>query len=163
MQTITSRFMVGAALTLATAFVARGAEEKISPDKLPKAVADALKVRFPGGTLVSASKDSEKGQVVYDVELKQKDRKYETDIKEDGTMLEVEKEIAIKDVPAAVTKGVETKYPKSTIREVMEVDKVKGKEEKPDHYEVSIETSSKKKLEVTASLDGKKVEEATGD
>jgi len=163
MQTITSRLMIGAALMLLPAFAARGAEEKISTDKLPKAVANALKARFPGATLVSASKDSDKGQVVYDVELKQKDRKYETDIKADGTMIEIEKEIAIKDVPAAITKGVEAKYPKSTIREVMEVNKVKGKEEKPDHYEVTIETSSKKKLEVTASLDGKKVEEATGD
>jgi hypothetical protein len=155
--------MIGAVLTLTTVFVARGAEEETSPEKLPKAFAATLKARFPGAKLTVAGKDSDKGQVVYDVELKPKDRKYETDIKEDGTMLEVEKDIAIKEVPEAVMKGVESKYPNSTIREVMEVDKVKGKEEKPDHYEVTIETSDTKKLDVTASMDGKKVKEATGD
>jgi hypothetical protein len=40
----------------------------------------------------------------------------------------------------------------------MEVDKVSGKEEKPDHYAVTIETSDKKTIVATASLDGKKVE-----
>jgi Putative beta-lactamase-inhibitor-like, PepSY-like len=163
MQSITSRFMIAAMLTLASASIASAAEVKIAPDKLPKAVADTLTARFPGATLTDASKDSDNGEVVFDVELKFKDRKYETDIKEDGTMLELEKELAIKDLPSAVAKGVESKYPKSTIREVMEVDKVKHKEEKLDHYEVTIETSNKKKIDLTASLDGKKVEEATGD
>jgi hypothetical protein len=54
-------------------------------------------------------------------------------------------------------------YPKSTIGEVMKVDKVKGKEEKPDHYGVTIDTSDKRKLDVVVPMDGKKVEEATGD
>jgi Putative beta-lactamase-inhibitor-like, PepSY-like len=163
MQSVTTRLLTGLAIAILPALVVRAAEEKIKPANLPKAVADAVKARFPEGKITDAAKEEEKGKVVYDIELTERGRKYETDIKEDGTLLEVEKEIASKDVPAAITKGVEAKYPKSTIREVMEVDKVKGKEENPDHYEVTIETSSKKKLDVIASLDGKKVEEATGD
>ena len=133
--------------------------EKVAPDKLPKAVMDAIKGRFPDAEITSAEKEKEDGKVVYDIELKSKGKKYEMDIKEDGTIVEIEKEVALKDVPEAVKKAVEAKYPKSTIKEVMEVNKVKGKEETPIHYEVTLETAEKKSLEVIVSLDGKSVKE----
>ena len=76
------------------------------------------------------------------------------DIHADGTIIEVEKEI--KDVPTAITKAVEGKYPKAKIVEVMEVNKVEGKKETPIHYEVTIEVDGKKS-EVIVSLDGKTV------
>jgi hypothetical protein len=79
------------------------------------------------------------------------------DIQEDGTIIEIEKEIAAKDVPEVIIKAVQAKYPKATIKEVMEGNKVKGKEEKPDHYEVTLETAEKKSVEVIVSLDGKTV------
>ena len=80
------------------------------------------------------------------------------DILEDGTLVEIEKEIAAKDVPQKVTKAIKEKYPTATVKEVMEVNKVTGKEEKPMHYEVTIETGGKSK-EVIVSLDGKLKEE----
>lgn len=131
-------------------------EEKVSADKLPKAVADAIKARFPAGEITGAEKETEDGKVVYDIELKEKGRKYEMDILEDGTILEIEKEIAAKDVPAAITKAVEGKYPKAKVVEVMEVNKVKGKDETPIHYEVTIEADGKKS-ELIVSLDGTSV------
>jgi hypothetical protein len=137
--------------------LARSDDKKVPLDKVPKPVMDAIKARFPGADVTSVEKETEDGKIIYDVELKHKDRKYEMDIEENGTVLEIEKEIVAKDVPAAVTKAVEAKYPKSTIKEVMEVNKVKGKEETPIHYEVTIETSEKKTMEVIVSLDGKSV------
>jgi uncharacterized membrane protein YkoI len=131
--------------------------EKISPDKLPKKVADAIKARFPKCEITSAEKEVEDGAVVYDIELKHNGRKYEMDIKEDGTVIEIEKEVFAKDVPEKITKAIEDKYPKAKVNEVMEVNKVKGKEETPIHYEVEIETADGKKLEVIVSLDGKSV------
>jgi uncharacterized membrane protein YkoI len=132
-------------------------DKKVPLGKVPKAVMDSIKARFPGADLTSVEKETEDGAVVYDVELKHKGRKYEMDIKEDGTIIEIEKEVAAKDVPEAVTKAVQAKYPNCTIEEVMEVNKVKGKEEKPDHYEVTVVTADKKKREVVVSLDGKSV------
>jgi hypothetical protein len=132
-------------------------DAKISLDKVPKAVMDAIKVRFPDAEIRSVEKEEEDGKVIYDVELKHKGRKYEMDIQEDGTILEIEKEILSKDVPEAVTKAVEARYPKSTIKEVMEVNTVKDKKETPDHYEVTLETAEKKTVEVIVSLDGKSV------
>jgi uncharacterized membrane protein YkoI len=131
--------------------------EKVPLDKVPKAVMDAIKGRFPKAEISSVEKETEDGKVVYDVELKSEGRKYEMDIQEDGTIIEIEKEVALKDVPEAVTKALEAKYPKATIKEVMEVNKVKGKDETPDHYEVTLVTAEKKEIEVTVSLDGKKV------
>jgi uncharacterized membrane protein YkoI len=131
--------------------------EKIPLDKVPKAVKAAIEDRFPGAEVTSVEKETEDGKVVYDVELKHKGRKYEMDIQENGTVIEIEKEVALKDVPAAVIKTLEAKYPKATIQEVMEVNKVKGKQETPDHYEVTLVTADKKKMEVEISLDGSKI------
>jgi uncharacterized membrane protein YkoI len=128
--------------------------EKIAPDKLPQKIKDSLNRRFPGAEVTSAEKEKEKGEIVYDLELKHEGRKYEMDIKEDGTIVEIEKEI--KNPPEAITKAVKRKYPKATIKEVMEVNKVTGAEEKPIHYEVTVEMDGKKK-EVIVSLDGKSV------
>jgi uncharacterized membrane protein YkoI len=132
--------------------------EKITPDKLPQKIKDTVQARLPGAEIISAEKEKEEGKVVYDLELKHEGRKYEMDILEDGTLVEIEKEIAAKDVPEKVTKAIKEKYPTATVKEVMEVNKVTGKEEKPMHYEVTIETGGKSK-EVIVSLDGKLKEE----
>jgi uncharacterized membrane protein YkoI len=133
------------------------AAEKIPLDKVPAKIMAAIKGRFPGAELTSVEKETEEGQVVYDIELKHEGRKYEMDIKADGTIIEIEKEVAAKDLPEAVTKALEAKYPKATITEIMEVNKVMGKTETPDHYEVLLVTADQKKLEVTVSLDGKSI------
>jgi hypothetical protein len=102
-------------------------------------------------------KENEGGKVVYDVELKHKGRNYEMDIEENGTIIEIEKEISLKDLPKAAVKTLQAKYPNATIKEIMEVNKVKGKKEIPDHYEVLLVTADMKKLEIEVSLDGKAI------
>ena len=97
--------------------------------------------------------------MIYDIELKHENRNYEMDIKEDGTVIEIEKEIALANVPPAVRNAIESKFPQAKIKQVMEVNKVKGSEEKADHYEVTIQTGEKTELEVIASLDGKSIEQ----
>ena len=76
------------------------------------------------------------------------------DLHEDGTIIEIEKEI--KEVPAAVAKAIAGKYPKAKVVEVMERSKIKDKKETPTDYEVTIEDGGKKH-EVIVSLDGKSV------
>jgi uncharacterized membrane protein YkoI len=130
---------------------------KVALDKVPKKVLDAVKARFPGAEITSVGKETVGGDVVYDIEMKVKGRKHEMDIKEDGTVLEVENEIPAKDLPKAVRKALETKFPKSTIKEAMEVNLVKNNKEKLDHYEVTLQTADNRTVEVTVSLDGKEV------
>ena len=135
---------------------ARASEEKIKPRDLPKSVASSLNARFPGLTITSAIRETEpNGKVVFDIELKHKDRKFETDIQKDGTILEVEKEIPAKDWSKALQSTVESKFPNGKIKEVLEVNKVTGGKEVPDHLEVTVETADKKDAEVLVSLDGK--------
>ncbi|MBO0700261.1 MAG: PepSY-like domain-containing protein [Zavarzinella sp.] len=132
-------------------------EEKISADKLPRAVMAAVKAHFPDPEFTSLTKETTGDKVVYDIELKQKGKKHEMDIREDGTVLEIENEVPAKDLPDAVTKALDAKFPKATVAEVMEVNKVTGKEIKFLHYELTIETAEKKKLEVVITADGKSV------
>jgi uncharacterized membrane protein YkoI len=140
---------------LLVAGVGSAAEEKVPLDKVPPKVMEAVKARFPGAEITSVEKETEEGKVVYDIELKHKDRKYEMDIQEDGTVLEIEKEIAAKNLPEAVTTALNAKYPNATIKEVMEMIKVNGKEEKLYGYEVELVTADKKKLEIEFAPDGK--------
>jgi hypothetical protein len=138
-------------------------EEKIKADQLPKKVLDAVKSWFPEPEFTALTKETTGDKVVYDLEFKYKGRKYEMDIKEDGTVLEIEKEVAAKDLPAAVTDALKAKYAKAKIKEVMEVNLVKGKDLKLDHYEVILETADGKTTEVTVSPDGKKVGGGAGE
>ena len=150
---------VAAVLLAGTVAAADKKEEKISPDKMPKVVMDAVKAKFPDAEFTSVTKETEDGKVVYDIELKQKGKKHEMDIKEDGTVLEIEDEVDAKDLPAAVTKALEEKYPKSKLKEAMAVNKVTGTEIKLLHYELTVETAEKKSVEVLITADGKSVKE----
>ena len=154
---------VGCLVMLATSVLADEKAEKVQPDKLPQKIKDAVKARLPGAEVTSAEKEKENGEIVYDLELKHEGRKYEMDIKEDGTIIEIEKEIPAKDLPRRVARALMTKYPKATTKEVMEVYKVKGKEEKLDHYEVLLVTAEKMEMEVTVSLDGKTIKGEKGE
>jgi uncharacterized membrane protein YkoI len=136
----------------------RAAEVKIKTEDLPKKVSDSLSARFPELKITSAAKEADSsGKVVYDIELTQKNRKFETDILEDGSVLEVEKEVTSKHWPKEIQSTVEAKYPKGKITEVMEVNKVTGKKEVPIHLELTIQTADHKEAELLTSLDGKTV------
>ena len=120
--------LVAAVLLLASAAPAQDKKDKLDLDKIPKKVMDTLKAKFPKAEIQKWTKEKEGDKVVYDIEFKQGTQKFEADIFEDGTIHNWEKEIAAKDLPEAVTKAVDKKYPKSTLKEIMEITEVKGKE-----------------------------------
>jgi len=152
------RLTMWLAVTAWLAPLAWAQDEKVDADKLPQKVKDAIKARFPGATITTASKATENGEVIYDIEMTRNGCKHEMDCKEDGTLVDVENQIDAKDLPAAVTNAVKVKYPNSTIKEVMEVLVVKDKKETRDHFEVIIDTADKKEVELAVSLDGTKIE-----
>jgi hypothetical protein len=149
-------------LAAGTAYV-RAAEEAVPVDKVPKAVMDALKSKFPQARIDKCHKEKEGDAVVYDIEFKQEGRHCEADIKEDGTYINYEKAIPAKDLPRAAAEAIEKKYPKATTKEVMEETEVKGKDEKLSAYEVVIETADKKEVEVRVSPEGKILEDSSGE
>jgi 2-iminoacetate synthase ThiH len=52
-------------------------------------------------------------------------------------------------------RAVKAKYPRCSIKEVMEVSVMKDNKEVKDHYEVLIATAELKEVELTVTLDGK--------
>jgi uncharacterized membrane protein YkoI len=157
MRGFVSSITLSVSVMLGMSACVRAEEEKIPLDKVPAVIMASVNERFPSAKLTSAEKENENGKVVFDIELKHDGRKYEMDIEADGTIIEIEKEIAAKDLPEAVTAAVANKYPQATIQEIMEVNKVKDKKETPDHYEVLLMTADKKKREIEVALDGKSV------
>jgi putative PepSY-like beta-lactamase-inhibitor len=140
-----------------------GQHQRLSPSSVPAQVRDSMEARFPGAQVRSVEREKEGGNIVYDYELTQNGRKYEMDIKEDGTVLEVEKQLTGRDIPDSVTRAVQARYPNAAIKEVMEVDKVSGRQETPDHYEVTLSGAGAKGKEVEVSLDGRVTEEGAGE
>src|SRR4051794_38109114 len=96
-----------ALLALTALFAAAAlAQEKIQPDKLPAKVADALKARFPGAMITQVTKEMENGEVIFDIEMTKDGKKHEMDCKEDGTIVDIQNEVAIKDLPPAAVNAI---------------------------------------------------------
>jgi uncharacterized membrane protein YkoI len=125
-------------------------EEKIKLSDVPKKVMAAAKAKFPGAKFNHASKEkSDKGDV-YELNITYKNHKIDVSLTADGKITSIEKEIAAKDLPEAVSKALEEKYPKATYKIVEEVTEGKKK-----FYEVVLVTADKKTFEVVIDPDGK--------
>jgi uncharacterized membrane protein YkoI len=133
---------------------ARADEEKIPVAKVPKAVIDAVKARYPGSVIKGAEKEEEEGQVTYELKLTHQGNTFEVTAKSDGKIVAVEKEIKVADLPAAVTAGIKAKYPKAKLKSAEEVE-----EDGKITYEVVVEKSAGKEVELTVSKAGKILEE----
>jgi hypothetical protein len=151
------RLVTAAALVLGLASIAAAQDEKVPPDKLPQKVAATVKAKFPGAIITTATKTLENGEVIYDIEMTKSGRKHEIDLRADGSIVNFENEIAVKDLPRAVVDAVNASHPKSTIKEVMEVMVVKGGKDTIEEYEVVIVTADKKEIELAVSPDGKTI------
>lgn len=134
-------------------------EEKVALDKLPKAVVDAVKAKFPSAKLVSAEKEKEDGKTVYEVAIKDGERNIEVTLTPEGKIISIEKEISAKELPKPVAEALEKKYPKATITKLEEI----IKDDKVKAYEALIVTAEKKKLEVIFDPTGKPLGEEKKD
>lgn len=134
--------------------------DNLQLDKIPPAVMDGLKTRFPMAEIQKWTEETEEGVVVYDIEFTQEGKKFEVDVKADGTLANWEETIEAKDLPEAVSQAVETKYPGSTIREIMQITNVNDGTEALEGYEIVLQTPDMKEVEVTVGPDGKILEDS---
>ena len=144
-----------ASVLVTLAAFACGEEESVVLEKVPKAVREAVKARFPDAKATDAAKETEDGKVVYEVTIKDKERKIDVTLTPEGELLMIERAIEKKDLPQAVTKAVEEKYPKATYKIIEEINKVEKKKETLAYYEVLVETADKHRREVQVSAEGK--------
>ncbi|AMV24337.1 hypothetical protein VT84_08065 [Gemmata sp. SH-PL17] len=142
------------AFVLGTAPV-RADEEKVPLEKVPKAVLEAAKKRFPKAEVIGASKETEKDKTVYEVELKDAGKTIDVTLTPEGVITTIEKQIDAKELPKAVTDALEKKYAKATFKIIESVYSVKDGKEALDYYEVLLVTAAKKEIEVEILADGK--------
>jgi hypothetical protein len=133
----------------------RADEEKVSFDKLPAAIVEAVKERFPRAQMIKAVKENEDGKTEYEVTIRDGGIKMDVILTLSGTITAIEKSIAAASLPKAIQSAVERKYPKATCKRAEEVITVKNGKEDLDFYEVLLETAKEKRIEVHIGADGK--------
>ncbi|MCA1685889.1 MAG: PepSY-like domain-containing protein [Planctomycetia bacterium] len=133
---------------------ARADEEKVALDKVPRAVVDAVKAKFPGATIKQADKEVEDGKTTYELGITHNGHSIDVSAKPDGTIVSVETEIKAADLPAAVSKAVKDKYPRGEIKKAEKVE-----EDGKTTYEVIVEKAPGKRMELVLDRSGKILEE----
>ncbi|MCE9547125.1 MAG: PepSY-like domain-containing protein [Planctomycetia bacterium] len=158
-----TQFRILALVLVATSFgrlglAAEDKEEKIAFANVPAKVAATVKAKYPDAKWTAAEKETEDGKTFYEVAIKVNDQKIDVICQEDGTLEAIEKTIAAADLPEAVRKAIEAKYPKATTSKAEEI--IKGNK---TTYEALLITADKKKLEVQLDGEGKVLEEEKKD
>src|SRR5258708_20459783 len=106
-----------AVLGLASGPRAQG--DKIPLDRVPKAVMDSAKARFPGAEIKVASEETEDGKPpVYALEMKHHRHNVDVTFQADGTVVLVETAVPQKELPKVVRRAVEHRYPCASVRAV---------------------------------------------
>ena len=149
------RAILCGAVVLVGAALVQADEEKVPLNKLPKAVVMAVKKRFPKLEMTGASKEKEGKKVVYEVSLKKDGKNIDVTLTETGAITSIEQEIAFKDLPKAVAKTFEAKYPNAKYEIVESVTKVADGKETLEYYEATLVAADRKKWEVKVLTDGK--------
>ena len=130
-------------------------ETAVPLDKLPKAVTEAVKKMFPKAELIKATQDEEDGEIEYEVTVKEAGKLIDITVEANGNIEGLEKEIALKDLPKAVTEALEKKYPKAVHKSSEAVYEIEDGKEELEFYEVQLKTADNQEIEVKVKADGK--------
>ena len=149
--------MKSIALLLLVPALVGAQEESVPVAKLPAEIRSAVTKRFPGTPITGAAKETEDGKTFYEVTLKVNGKNVDVTAMQSGELTLIEREISRKDLPAAVTKLLDQKYPKAKWELVEDVMTVSGAGETLSYYEVLLTDATRQKLEVQVAVDGSKV------
>ena len=93
-------------LTLAGAAQAAAQDKKLKRSELPPAVGKTADAQSVGATVRGYSSETEDGQLSYEVALMMHGRTRDVSIAPDGTLLEIEEQVSLDSLPAAVRAGL---------------------------------------------------------
>ena len=119
------RYAVVAGTMFAVALAA-SAEKKVDRAKLPAAVEKTVQEQSKGSTIKNISSETEDGVFQYEVEMTAVDHSKDIAIAKDGTLLEIEEEVALASLPANVQGALMAKSAGAKITKVESLTK-KGK------------------------------------
>jgi hypothetical protein len=139
-----------AAGTLLLAGSSPAQEKKINRSDLPPAVEKTVAAQSSGATIRGFSTEKEKGQTLYEVEMTVNGHSKDISMMTDGSIVEVEEQVALDSLSPEVKAGLQAKAGKGKILKVESL----TKKDKLVAYEARVETN-RKKSEVQVGPDGK--------
>lgn len=146
--TRTLTFTVIAATLLAGSAMAQ--EKKIKRSDLPPAVEKTVAAQSKGATITGFAEEVENGKTYFEVEMKVNGHSKDVLIDPSGVVAEVEEDVAMDSLPAAVKSGLQAKAGKGKLVAVESL----TKKDKLVAYEGTVMTAGKKS-EVQVGPDGK--------
>jgi hypothetical protein len=78
----------------------------------PKAVVDAVKAQYPEARILGVRKHANDRENLYIVTAQTRNQSIQLTLRPDGTIVATAKEIAIRELPAAVERAVRAQYPR---------------------------------------------------
>lgn len=143
-----SNFVLITTLSLTT--IALAQEKKIERKDLPPAVEKTVEAESQGATIKGFSQEKENGQTNYEAELTVNGHSKDVLIDANGHVVEVEEQVALDALPAAVRDGLQAKAGAGKIVKVESL----TKHDKLVAYEAVVQTAGKKK-EIQVDPNGK--------
>jgi uncharacterized membrane protein YkoI len=143
-----SKVPIVIALSLSTLLFAQ--EKKIQRADLPPAVEKTVAAQSQGATIKGFSQEKENGQTYYEAEMAVSGHSKDVLIDPAGAVVEVEEQVALDSLPAAVKDGLQAKAGKGKILKVESL----TKHDKLVAYEAKVQTDGKKS-EIQVGADGK--------
>jgi hypothetical protein len=125
-------------------------EKKIKRSDLPAAVKKTVSAQSAGATIRGFSTEKENGQTLFEVEMTVNGRSKDVSMTADGSVVEVEEQVALDELPPEVRAGLQAKAGK---RKILKVESL-TKRDKLVAYEAKVETNGKKS-EIQVGPDGK--------
>jgi hypothetical protein len=135
---------------LLLAGTASAQEKKIKRSDLPPAVEKTVAAQSAGATIRGFSTEKEKGQTLYEVEMTVNGHSKDISMAADGSIVEIEEQVALDSLSPEVKAGLQAKAGKGKILKVESL----TKKNKLVAYEAQVETNGKKS-EVQVGPDGK--------
>jgi len=119
----------------------KGAEQNIDFKDVPQAVKDAVGKNLGGNGPFKASLEMEDEKKVYEIETEKDGMTSSINVTEDGTLLEIEKQIPASELPKGVLSELEEECPNAKIQKITVVQKFS--------YEVEISVNKVKEIKIS--------------
>jgi hypothetical protein len=152
------RFMTvaGFLAVLGLASGSRAQGEQIPLNRVPKAVMDSARAKFPGAAIKAASEQTEEGKPpVFALKMMHQRHNVNVTFEADGTVVRVATDVSAKGLPKVVLRAVEHTYPGASLRGVESVKKGPEVTKQADHYEFYLVKADNKPALVKVAPDGK--------
>ena len=136
------------------------AQEGVIPmDRVPRAVMNAAKAKFPGAGIQQASEETEDETTVYSLEMKHQRHDLDVTFKGDGTVVLAETAVSKKELPKVVLRAVAQQYPGASLRHAGAVRKGPEVKKTADYYQFYLVSADNKPRLAKVDPKGKVLED----